>query len=100
MVSKLLQYQTEMFFMFLFALGVNQYTIDELVQILPKDLVYQIHKVGWSISQFKRHHHILIQTIPQNEGSFRKVTFSYLQVIQSLSKINLGERTCTMELIE
>jgi hypothetical protein len=50
MVSKLLQYQTKMFFMFLFALRVNQYTInehyDELVQILPEDLVYQIHKVG------------------------------------------------------
>jgi hypothetical protein len=50
MVSKLLQYQTKMFFMFFFALGGNQYTIDEhydeLVQIFHIDLVYQIHKVG------------------------------------------------------
>jgi hypothetical protein len=29
MVLKLLQYQTEMFFLFFFTLGINQYTIDE-----------------------------------------------------------------------
>jgi hypothetical protein len=54
MVSKILQYQTEMFFVFFFALGVNQYTIDEhsdeLVQIFQKGIADQIHKVGRSIS--------------------------------------------------
>jgi hypothetical protein len=54
MVSRLLQYQTEMFFMLFFALGVKQYAIDEhydeLVQILHKDLVRQIQIVGRSIS--------------------------------------------------
>jgi hypothetical protein len=57
-----------MFFMLFFALGVNQYTIDEhydkLVQIFHKDLVYQIHKVGWGFHQSKRHHCILVQAIP------------------------------------
>jgi hypothetical protein len=75
MVSKLLHYQTEMSFMFFFILRADQYIINEyhnkLVQLLHKDLVHQIHKVGQSISQFKRHHHILIQTIPRNESILR-----------------------------
>jgi hypothetical protein len=60
-LSKLLQYQTEMFFL---TLRVDQYVIDEhhdeLVQILHKKLVHHIHKVCWGISQSKRHHRILI----------------------------------------
>jgi hypothetical protein len=79
MVLKLLQYQTEMVFMFLFILRVDQYVIDEhhnkLVQILYKFLVHQIHRVGQGINQSKIHHYILVQTIPQNEGRLRKVTF-------------------------
>jgi hypothetical protein len=51
MVSKHFQYQMVMFFIFFFALGVDQYTIDELydelVLIFLKDIVHQIHKVGW-----------------------------------------------------
>jgi hypothetical protein len=88
--------------MFSFALGVNKYTIDEhyneLVQILHKVLVHQIHIVGRGFSQSKRHHRILIQTIPQNEGSLQNVTFSYLQLILSRSNIDLREHTRTMEL--
>jgi hypothetical protein len=71
-----------MFFKHFFALGVNQYTIDEhydeLVQIFHKDLVYRIHKVDRGLSQAKRHNHILVQAIPQNEGSFQNVTLLYL----------------------
>jgi hypothetical protein len=97
-----MQYQIEMFFVSLFDLGVNQYIIDEhydqLVQIFHKDLVHQIQQVGHSISQSKIHHRIRVQTIPQNEGSLWKVTFSYLQLILSRSKINFKEHTCTMEL--
>jgi hypothetical protein len=67
---------------FFFSLGVSQYTIneyyDELVEILHKYLVYQIHKVGQGSSQSKIHHHLLVWTIPQNEGRLWKVTFSYL----------------------
>jgi hypothetical protein len=44
MVLKLLQYQTELFSIFFFALGINQCIIDEhydeLVQIFHKDLVH------------------------------------------------------------
>jgi hypothetical protein len=102
MVSKFLLCQTEMFFGFFFALGVNQYTIDEhydeLVQVFHKDLVYQIHKVGWSFNQSKIHHRLLVRTIPQNEGNLWKVTCLYFQLILSRSKINFREHTCTMEL--
>jgi hypothetical protein len=44
MVSKLLQYHKEIFFIFSFALGLNKYIIDEqydkLVQIFHKYLVH------------------------------------------------------------
>jgi hypothetical protein len=102
MVSKLLQHQREMFFVFFFILRVDQYVIDEhhnkLVQILHKVLVHQIHIVGRGFSQSKRHHRILIQTIPENEVSLQKVTFSYLQLILYRSKIDFREHIRTMEL--
>jgi hypothetical protein len=104
MVSKLLQYQIEMLFVFFFVLSAKQYIIDEhydeRVQILHKDLVHPIHKVGQIISQSKRHHHILAHTIPQNEGSLWKVTFLYIQLILSRSKIDLREHIHTMEVIK
>jgi hypothetical protein len=93
-----------MFFVFFFALGVNQYTIDEhydeLLQIFHKDIAHQIHTVGRDFYQSKIHHCLLVWTIPQNEGKLLKVTFSYLQLILSGSKINFREHTCTMELIK
>jgi hypothetical protein len=91
-----------MIFVFFLALGVSQYTIyehcDRLDQILQKDLVHHIHIVGWSISLSKRHHCILVRTIPQNEGSLQKVTFSYLRLILSQLKIYFREDTHTTEL--
>jgi hypothetical protein len=88
--------------MFFFALGVNQHTIDEyydeLVQIFHKVRVHQIHIVGQCISQSKRHHCTHVQTIPRNVGSLQKVTFSYLQLIISRSKIDFREHTRTMKL--
>jgi hypothetical protein len=90
--------------MFFFALGVNQYTIDEhydeRVQIFHKDLAHQIHKVGRDFNQSKIHHRLLVRVIPQNEGRLQKVTFLYLQLILSRSKINFREHTHTMELIK
>jgi hypothetical protein len=87
MVLKLLQYQTEIFFVFFFILRVDQYVIDEhhdkLVQILYKFLVHQIHIVGWDFNQSKIYHRLLVRTIPQNEGRLQKVTFVYLQLIIS-----------------
>jgi hypothetical protein len=104
MVSKFLPCQTEMFFGFFFALGVNQYIIDEhydeLVQVFHKVLIHQIHKVGWAFNQSKIHHRLLVWVIPQSEGRLWNVTFSCLQLILSRSKIDLGEHTCTTVLIK
>jgi hypothetical protein len=90
--------------MFFFAVGVNQHIIDEhnekLVQIFHKDLVCQIHKVGRDFYQSKIHHCLLVRTIPQNEERLKKVTFLYLQLILSRSKIDFREHTCTIELIK
>jgi hypothetical protein len=79
MVLNLLQHQIEMFLMFFFILRVDQYIIDErhdqLVKILHKFLVHQIHIVGWDFNQSKLHHRLLVRTIPQNEGRLWKVKF-------------------------
>jgi hypothetical protein len=93
-----------MLLVFFFILRVDQYVIDEhydeLVQIFHKDLVHQIHKVGWDFYQSKIHHRLLVWTIPQNEGRHRKVTCLYFQLILSRSKINFREHMSTMELIK
>jgi hypothetical protein len=93
-----------MFFVFFFALGVIQHVIDEhsdeLVQIFHKDLIRQIHKVGWDFYQSKINHRLLVQTIPQNEGRLQKFTCLYFQLILSRSKIDFREHMCTMELIK
>jgi hypothetical protein len=90
--------------MFFFAFGVNHYTLDEhydeLAQIFHKDLVYQIHKVDRDFYQSKIHHHLLVRTIPQNEGRLWKVTCLYFQLILSRLKINFREHMRTMELIK
>jgi hypothetical protein len=53
----------EMLFVSSFILSADHYIIDEyydeLVQILHKDLSHRIHNILWSISQSKRHHHLL-----------------------------------------
>jgi hypothetical protein len=93
-----------MFFVFFFALGVKQHIIDEhydkLVQMFHKDLIRQIHKVGWDFYQSKMHHRLLVRTIPQNEGRLQKVTCLYFQLILSRSKIDFKEHMRTMELIK
>jgi hypothetical protein len=103
MVLKTLQYQTEVFFVFFFILRVDQYIIDfphnKLDLILHKFIVHQIHIVGRVFHQSKIKHNLLVRVIPQNEGRLRKVTFSYLQLIPTRSKIDLGEHTRTTELI-
>jgi hypothetical protein len=79
---KLLQYQTEVFLVFFFILGVDQYVINfdhnKLDLILHKVRVHQIHVVGWDFNQSKIHHCLIVRTIPQNEGRLHKVTLSYL----------------------
>jgi hypothetical protein len=104
MVSKFPLCQMEMFFGFFFALGVNQYTIDEhydkLVKVFHKDRVHQIHIVSRGSSQSKIHHCILVWTIPPIVGNLWKVTCLYFQLILSRLKINFREHTCTMEMIK
>jgi hypothetical protein len=73
--------------MFFFILRVDHYTLDEhydkLVQILHKVCVHQIHEVGRDFNQSKIHHHLLIRTIPQNEGRLQNVTSLYLRLVLS-----------------
>jgi hypothetical protein len=90
--------------MLFFILGVDQNVIYEhhyeLIQILHEHFVHQVHEIGWSISQSKRHDCVLVQPIPRNERCLGYVTLSNLQLMISRLKINLREYTCTTELVK
>src|SRR3954466_16340008 len=77
--SKLFQYKTKVFSMFLFILGVYQDIIqinhDELVEVFHEYIVHQSREGGWGIGQAKRHDGVLVRTITSNEGGLRDVLF-------------------------
>src|SRR3954463_2968907 len=81
MLTKILKYQSQMFFMLFIALGVDQNVIDEndneFVKKFHEHLVHHIHEVGWCICQTKWHHSVFIQSIPSGESSLRYVLFPY-----------------------
>ena len=58
-------------------LQVNQDIIDkhnhELIELGHEYQIHQVHEVGKSIRQSKRHDQILIQTIPSEESYFRYI---------------------------
>jgi hypothetical protein len=59
MVSKVLENNVQMFSMVLLILGINKNVIDEnydkLVKLRHKNRIPEIHEVGQSICEIKRH---------------------------------------------
>jgi hypothetical protein len=53
-----------------------------------------------SIGESKRHNQILIQPIPDGEGSLRNVVRADLDLMITRTKINLAKDFCTSKLIE
>jgi hypothetical protein len=53
-----------------------------------------------SIGESKRHNQILIQPIPDGEGSLRNVVRADLDLMITRTKINLGKDFCTGKLIK
>src|SRR3954469_13581345 len=62
--SKLFQYNTTMFSMFFFSLGIYQDIIqinhDKLVEVFHEYIVHQSRKGGWGIRQAKGHDGVLV----------------------------------------
>lgn len=70
----------------LFALEENQNIIyehnDEFIELAPKHPIHQIHKVCWSIRQFKRHHFSPIEFIWCVKYSHRSAFFYNPQLME------------------
>ncbi|KAK4718124.1 hypothetical protein R3W88_016462 [Solanum pinnatisectum] len=83
---------------------VDQYIVNERnhkhIKVLSKHYIHQFHKSSWSISQTKRHHQKLIMTIPSLESHFWNVIFFHPQLVATRPKINLGEVTHSLKLVQ
>ena len=82
MIAKPLQNCSEMLLVFIFALGVNEYVVNEhnhkFVQEIHKHLVHHMHEEGRGIGEAEGHNGILIKTIPSGERGLRSIVLLYL----------------------
>ena len=66
-------------------LRINQDIIDkhnhELAELEHEYRIHQIHEVGRSICQSKRHDQILVQAIPSGESYFRYILYPDLNLM-------------------
>jgi hypothetical protein len=104
MVLRSLQNNAEMPHMLFFALGIDQPVIneddDKLVQLWHEYRVHQVHEICRSISESKRHNQILIQLVPGGESGLRNILWTYLDLMITRMKIDLGKCFSTSKLIE
>src|SRR4051812_8362663 len=91
MLTKCPQHYPQVTIMLLFRFGIDQNIIDEhhkkLVKVLHKDLIHEIHEVSRGIGQPKRHHRVLIVTIPSLKCGLWNIRFSNLQLMITRSKV-------------
>lgn len=73
---------------------------DELVQILGKDLVHQVHECCGCVRQSKGHDDELIQSSFGIEDGLKNVLLSNAQLKLACPAINLGEETSSSKLIK
>ena len=82
MVPKPLQNCSQMLFVFVLALGVNEDVINEyhhkFIQEVHKNLVHHMHKECRSIGEAERHNGVLIKTVSSGECSLRNIFLLYL----------------------
>jgi hypothetical protein len=90
--------------MILFGLRVNQNVVNEdnhkLVQIIHENLVHEIHKISRGVGQSKRHHGILIMTIPCPKSGLGNIRLSYFQLVVTSAEIDLRENTGSTHLVK
>jgi hypothetical protein len=93
-----------MFGMFCLIIGIDQGIIDknhyEFVKISHEYKVHEIHEIGWDITETKRHHQILVETISGGESGFGNVAWSNLNLMITRLKIDLEENLDSSQLIE
>jgi hypothetical protein len=72
----------------------------ELVELHHKHGVHEVHEIGWGICETKGHHQKLVKTITSGESSFRNVTRSNFDLVVTRTKIDLGEKFGSSQLIK
>jgi hypothetical protein len=104
MVSKSLQNNSEMLGILLFTLGIDQDIInedhDKLVQLQHEYRVHQVQEMCRSIGESKRHNPILVQPIPDGEGSLRNIFHTHLDLMITQTEIDLRKDFSTSKLIK
>ncbi|MFS7995869.1 hypothetical protein Hanom_Chr12g01123131 [Helianthus anomalus] len=92
-LPKEFQNKSQMLFMLLLTLRIDQDVVDEyyneLVQIRLAYSVHQIHEYCGCVCQPKRHDQKLIVPISSPKGCLRDILFSNSQLVISRSQINL-----------
>jgi hypothetical protein len=78
---------------------INEYH-DKLVQLRHEYRVHQVHEMGRSIGESKRHNQILIQPIPSGDDSLRNVFQVDLDLVTTRMKIDVEKDFSTSKLIE
>jgi hypothetical protein len=104
MISQMLKDNSEMLGMLLLVFGIDKDIIDEdhyeFVDLRHKHGVHEVHEVGWGICETKRHHQELVKAITSGETSFRNVTRSNFDLMITRTKIDLGEKSSSSQLIK
>src|SRR3954471_24264443 len=95
MIVKSLQNCSKMLLMFVLALGVNEYVVNEhhhkFVQEIHKHLVHHMHEESWGVGEAEGHNGILIKTVPSGEHGLRNILLIYLELMIFGPQINFGE---------
>src|SRR5581483_6970140 len=93
-----------MLFMVLLALRIDQDIVyednHELIQIWSTYSVHQIHKDCWSVRQTERHDQEFVMTITSSKRCLGNIFFANSHLMISGSKIDLGEVSCSLQLIK
>ena len=95
MIPESLQNNAEVFGVLLLGLGVDKDVVNEhnykLIQLWHEHGIHQIHEVGSSIGETKRHDKIFKKTTSRGESSLWNVFGSDLYLVITGSEVNLGE---------
>ena len=92
-LPQLLQYLSQVLFMFLLITRIYQDVIQEHnhkpIQKGAKDSIHEAHEYSWSVRETKWHHSELVVTIPSTESYLRDITIHNPQLMITRLKINL-----------
>jgi hypothetical protein len=104
MILQALKDNSEVFGMFLLALGIDENIIDKdhdkFIELRHEHGVHEVHEVGWGICETKGHYQELVKTITSEESGFRNVTRLNLDLVITRTEVNFREDFGSRQLIK